>query len=302
MFLLREGLLSADALQNSALNGVQRIFLAQPVEAIEPLRTLRAQRGTLQRLAGGSGKLQLVAHLLQSIEKFILRQGAPNGTVNVGTDPAAVGGFAVFLGRPLPVILAFALRTADHRKAILPTQPVGDLPHTGVVSVGTVEFLSVHEGNRVDNKVRMNVGRLVQMGGYQHLIPAAPQLLRQPDADAVRLLRRDLALPKRLIAVISDGSVLLSESLLHGHHFTAGGPGIAVDAGDQLPLVGRLLTTGIGDHILQGVPVCPPGGRDRLWACGFVRVFGVEEHLADVSFDAPQRSYCHEPYITSSSS
>ena len=132
------------------------------------------------------------------------------------------------------------------------------------------------------------MGLLIHMGCHQHLVPVAPQLFGQPDADAVRLLRRDLTLPKRLIAVISDGSVLLSESLLHGHHFTAGGPGIAVDAGDQLPLVGHLLTTGIGDHILQGVPIHPCRGWDRLWACGFVRVFGVEEHLADVPFDAPQ--------------
>ena len=140
------------------------------------------------------------------------------------------------------------------------------------------------------------------MGCHQHLVPVAPQLFGQPDADAVCLLRRDLALPKRLIAVISDCPVFLTEPLFHGYHFAAGRPGGAVYAGDQLPSIGRGLAAGVGDHVLQRFAVGIRYGWDRLGVCGLVRVLGIEEHLADIPSDTPQRCYCHEPYITSNNS
>ena len=150
--------------------------------------------------------------------------------------------------------------------------------------------------------MRMDVGLLIHMGCHQHLVPVAPQLFGQPDADAVCLLRRDLALPKRLIAVISDCPVFLTEPLFHGYHFAAGRPGGAVYAGDQLPSIGRGLAAGVGDHVLQSFAVGIRYGWDRLGVCGLVRVLGIEEHLADIPSDTPQGCYCHEPYITSNNS
>ena len=146
------------------------------------------------------------------------------------------------------------------------------------------------------------MGLLIHMGCHQHLVPVAPQLFGQPDADAVRLLRRDLALPKRLIAVISDRPVFLTEPLFHGYHFAAGRPGGAVYAGDQLPSIGRGLAAGVGDHVLQRFAVGLRSGRDRLGVWCLVRILGIEEHLADVAADTPQGCYCHEPYITSNNS
>ena len=140
------------------------------------------------------------------------------------------------------------------------------------------------------------------MGCHQHLVPVAPQLLGQTDTNAVRLLRRDLTLPKRLIAVISDRPVFLAEPLFHGYHFAAGRPGGAVYAGDQLPSIGRGLAAGVGDHVLQCFAVGLRSGRDRLGVCSLVRILGIEEHLADVTADTPQGCYCHEPYITSNNS
>lgn len=61
--------------------------------------------------------------------------------------------------------------------------------------------------------MRVDVELLIHMGRHQHLISFAPQLLGQLNANAVRLFRCDLALPKRLIAVISDCPVFLAEPL-----------------------------------------------------------------------------------------
>ena len=143
---------------------------------------------------------------------------------------------------------------------------------------------------------------LIHMGRHQHLISFAPQLLGQLNANAVRLFRCDLALPKRLIAVISDCPVFLAEPLFHGYHFAAGRSGGAVHAGDELPLIGSGLAAGVGDHVLQRFSVGFWCGRDRLGVCGLVRILGIEEHLTDIPPDAPQGCYCHEPYITSNNS
>ena len=263
---------------------------------------MRPQRGALQRLAGFRGELQLVAHIRQRLEKLCLRQGRRYSPVDVGADETAVGGLAVFLRRPRAVVFAPALWTANDRETVFPAQSIRDLAHPGVITIGAVELLAVHKGDCIDDKVRVDVGLLIHMGRHQHLISFAPQLLGQLNADTVRLFRCDLALPKRLIAVISDCPVFLTEPLFHGYHFAAGRPGGAVYAGDQLPSIGRGLAAGVGDHVLQRFAGGLRSGRDRLGGCGLVRILGIEERLADVTADTPQGCYCHEPYITSNNS
>ena len=98
-----------------------------------------------------------------------------------------------------------------------------------VVLAGAVVFDAVSKGNRVDDKVIVQMIFFVKVGGDNRLIAVAPKPLRQLYADLMRQFRRGFAGGEGLIAVIGHRTVLLAEPLFYRQHFITGSGGRTVD-------------------------------------------------------------------------
>ena len=184
-------------------------------------------------------------------------------------------------------------------QTVFTAQSVGDIPHELIVFIGAVILDPVHEGDRVHDKVIMNMRVFIKMGTDKDLVAVAPDFLRQPDTDLMRDLRGDLTFGKGLVAVIGYCAVLLAEGFLHTEHIVSGGLRRAVYAPDELPLVGSILTPGVRDNVTQRIFIGVLRDRYHFRAHSFVRVLRVEQNLADIPFDPPDRCGCHYGYIAS---
>ena len=137
------------------------------------------------------------------------------------------------------------------------------------------------------------------MGTDKDLVAVTPDLLRQPDTDLMRDLRGDLAFGKGLIAVIGYRAIFLAEGFLHTEHIVPGSLRRAVYAPDELPLIGSVLTSGVRDNVTQRIFIGVLRDRYHFRVCRLIRVLRVEQDLADIPFDSPDRCGCHYGYITS---
>ena len=91
----------------------------------------------------------------------------------------------------------------------------------------------------------------VQVRGHKDLKTVAPQGLRQLHTDAVRLLWRDLASGKGLVAVIGDDPAFLVPALFGLLHLVAGKFRVAVDAGHKQLALGFEIVGGVIHHVPQ---------------------------------------------------
>ena len=178
-------------------------------------------------------------------------------------------------------------------QAVFTAQSVGDIPHELIVFIGAVILDPVHEGDRVHDKVIMNMRVFIKMGTDKDLVAVAPDFLRQPDTDLMRDLRCDFAFGKGLVAVISYRSVFLAEGFLYPEHIVSGGLRRAVYAPDELPLIGSILTSGIRDNVSKRISVCVLRDRDHFRVRRLIRVLCIQKNLADIPFDSPDGCGCH---------
>lgn len=169
-----------------------------------------------------------------------------------------------------------------HRKAILTAQCVRGLGQRAVGRPVAIKLFSIDKADRIEHKMVVE-GTRVEVGGYQHLVPFAPQLPGELDPDLMALLRSDFSRAKTLIGVISYIAVHFVVLLLNGQHLPERGIPSAVDTGDEhgLLLPGFLPIARITEHGLQIRTLC------------FFRVLGVFHHPAHAVLDGPDFGYCH---------
>ena len=160
-------------------------------------------------------------------------------------------------------------------QTVFTAQSVGDIPHELIVFIGAVILDPVHEGDRVHDKVIVNMRVFIKVGADKYLIAVAPDLLRQPDTDLMRDLRSDLAFGKGLIAVIGYRAVFLAEGFLHTEHIVPGSLRRAVYAPDELPLIGSVLTSGVRDNVTQRIFIGVLRDRYHFRVCRLIRVLCV---------------------------
>ena len=290
---LRERILSADVLQYPAGDLIEGIILAEPVKAEETFRSLRAERRPLKFFARCGKKLQFITHILKSVIKLSFGQGSRYRTVNILTDPAAVRRLAVLFSHPLAVVFLFAFRLLYDGQTVFTAQPVGNIPHVLVVFLCTVILDPVHEGDRVHNEVIMNVTGLIKVSAYKYLIPVAPDLLRKLYADLLGKLRCDLAFGKGLIAVIGNRSVLFPVGSFDPEHIFSRRFRGAMNAPDKLPLVCGILTSRVGDNVTERIRIRVFRNPDHFRLGCLIRILGIQQNLADISFDSPDGCGCH---------
>ena len=174
--------------------------------------------------------LDLIAHFAHHPQEVALGSGSADSPVDVGPDSAPVGGFSITLGPPFGIVLWLSARVLDHGNGVFPAQMVRYLPHSGVVGGRIVEFVAVHKGHGVDDKVVVIVSGIA-VGRHYNFKTPAPQLLRQPDADLMGCLRRDLIRFEGLIPVVAYPPPRLAPQPLRFHELRGGGVLPAVQAG-----------------------------------------------------------------------
>lgn len=287
---LRERCLPSHVVVNTIQNFGQRIPRPQPVEAEVAFCSGRFQCRIFEGLPIRGAGLERVAHGLHSLLKILLGGGGQNGTVNVGADDAAQGGFALFFGGPFAVGLAPAFGIPNYGQAILFAERVRHSLHFLIILFGAVVLDAVHKGHRVDDKVGMQMVGTIQMSCNKHLIPVSPKLPRQLDPNLMGNLRGGLSGGEGLVAVVGNDTILFPVEFLDLLHLHFGGTGIAVDTGHKplndfltvphLGLAGLVLLDGIVNDIGQ---VAITGGNGG----GFLRVFHIVQNLPDAAMNTP---------------
>ena len=102
--------------------------------------------------------LDFVAHLPQAVKKLPLRHRLADGSVYIGFDEGEIGGAALLLGPPFPVVFGFSpLRVFNDRKPILPAQSVGFPLHVEVILFRAVVFDPIEKRNCVHHKMVVQV-------------------------------------------------------------------------------------------------------------------------------------------------
>ena len=124
MHRLREWHLLLEVVQNTLLDLVQGIALAQLVETEIAASIGRFQRRIFQRLSALALCFELVAHLAHHPQEVALGGGGEDGPVNVGPDGAPVGGLAVLLRLPFGVVLGPPSWVLNNGDSVLPAKPV----------------------------------------------------------------------------------------------------------------------------------------------------------------------------------
>ena len=126
----------------------------------------------------------------------------------------------------------------------------------------------------------------VQMRSDDDLEPITPEVLRRLHADLMAELRCDLAGLEALIAMPGDVAIGLVKLLLGQNHLLYGGLSGAVDGGDIGAVCSGCGTLHISCRIPEILQI-----RDRA---GFVRVFGVVDHILQLAGDVPELGGRHQ--------
>ena len=247
------------------------------------------QCGIFQGLSVLPVGLDLIAHFVQHPQEVALSSGSADSPVDVGPDSAPVGGFSITLGPPFGIVLCLSARVLDHGDGVLPAQTVRYLPHPGVVGGGVVELFSINPGHGVDDKVVVIVSGIA-VGRHYNFKTPAPQLLRQPDADLMGCLRRDLIRFEGLIPVVAYPAPRLAPQPLRFHELCGSGVLPAVQAGHIGPALRFHLVGGILHHILNGME------RRQLrqtGLSGLFRVPDVVDYLVHAPMNGPDGGHSH---------
>ena len=284
--------------QNAAADALQRIVLAKIAHKTDEPGLTRWTHGDV--LAG----LYFIALFPQILKELALGHRLADCFIDVGADQAPPGRSLLLLGPPFSILFGFpTLRVFNDGQAVFPAQRVGDAAHFVIILFRPVIFDTIQKGHRIQHKVVVQMIRFIQMGGHDHLIPVAPELPGQLQADLMSNLRRGLAGSKGLIAMIGHRAVLLSKAALDRQHFLSGRTRVTVDAGDKLAQdflalmvcrysFGFLLIDRILDHIgeVLGLPVAHAGFFIKGGIVRFLRVLHIDHHFAEPALNPPDRS------------
>ena len=130
----------------------------------------------------------------------------------------------------------------------------------------------------------------IAVGRHYNFKTPAPQLLRQPDADFMGCLRRDLIRFEGLIPVVAYPAPRLAPQPLCFHELRGGGVLPAVQAGHIGPALCLHLIGGILHHILNSME-----GRQLRQAglSGLFRVPDVVDYLVHAPMNGPDGGHSH---------
>ena len=142
--------------------------------------------------------------------------------------------------------------------------------------------LAVHKGNGVYDKVVVQTFG-IEVGGNDDLKPFAPHLLGKFYPKLVRLLRRDLALHKTLVAVIADDFAPVVKLHFGYHHFLSGGGGVAVHTGHKKLFLCFGVVGGVFHHVTQSLQV----GFGVFRVDALFRVFGIVNRVVEPATHIP---------------
>ena len=126
----------------------------------------------------------------------------------------------------------------------------------------------------------------VQVDSDEHLILISPHSPCGGFADFKSLLRRDLAFPEALNAVVADYFSPQTEPPLHGDHLSVGVLRRAVDAADEYLTVGLVVVFCIAQGGVQILVQILRGG-------GFIWIVGVIQRGLQIFEHRPKTSYRH---------
>ena len=124
MHHLREWGLLLEVVQNTFLDLVQGVALAQLVKAEIAVSVGRFQGQIFQGFAALAPCFELLAHLAHHPQEVAFGGGGADGPVNVRPDGAPVGGLAVLLRLPFGVIFGPPAGVLNDGDGVLPAKPV----------------------------------------------------------------------------------------------------------------------------------------------------------------------------------
>ena len=169
---------------NTLLDAFLGVVLSDGLRTGKPLLTFSAEGDVF---AG----LNFITGFLHKPQKIIVVLGCDDkpvdGLLELLLPARAAFGFGVLL-----VAHALVLRGRDNRETVFLTEPVADLTHIIVNPLVALVCVVVHEVNRVENQVVMNM-ILVNVSGQHILIFSTEDFICKLLADLVGKLRCDLS-------------------------------------------------------------------------------------------------------------
>ena len=138
------------------------------------------------------------------------------------------------------------------------------------------------------------------MGRYQYLVAVPPQPLCQLNANLMGKLRGSFSGSERLIAMVSEGSTLLTKAPLDHEHFFPRSIRVAVDPRNKTEHDGLFFIAAFFDgfpllhSIIDNVRQIPFTARGRCrigcgWICCFLWIFGVVNDFSQAAPYTPDR-------------
>jgi len=229
------------------------------------------------------------AIIMHDIE-VALGGGGKDGPVYIRPDAALMGGLAVLLCQPLAVVLPTSAWVLNDGNGELSAEPVGHLPHPGIVGRRIVELIAVCVGHGIDHKMIVIMPG-VAVGGHDHLKSVAPQFFRKAHPDLMGGFRRDLICLERLIPVVADPAIQLAPQTLGFHELRCGVGLRAVQAGHIGTVFCFHIVGSVFHHAVNGV-------QRRQFAMpalgGFLRVPSVVYDLIHTPFNGPDGGDSHQ--------
>ena len=252
---------------NPLLDAFLGVVLSDGFRPGKPLLTFSAEGDVFAGLDFITGFLhepQKVIVVLRCNDKPV------DGLLELLLPARAAFGFGVLL-----VAHAFVLRGRDNRETVFLTEPVADLAHIVVNPLVALVCVVVHEVNRIENQVVMNMV-FVNVSGQHILIFSFEDFICELLADLVGKLRRDLSDFKGL-------DHMTGYDPDRSHPFLLG----------YFPRPFKFSRCG-----LAGTAV----GRDQQLLVGLFGIQNVRDCLAQSSSDCFDFSNCHTASIFSFSS